>query len=89
MSGLGTRPPLCAIPCLSHATQPRSACCAPALRLLWQGMKGDTAKKRRRRLGAAGELSDEEAGELGELPAAERSSDEEEVGERLGGCTWG
>lgn len=52
-------------------------------------MKGDTAKKRRRRLGAAGELSDEEAGELGELPAAERSSDEEEVGERLGGCTWG
>lgn len=47
-----------------------------------QGQKGDTAKKRRRRLGAGGELSDEEGeGEgLGELPGGESSEDEEEVG---------
>ena len=42
-----------------------------------QGVKGDTGKKRRRRLGQGGELSDEEEGGGLELPERAGSSEEE------------
>jgi hypothetical protein len=49
-----------------------------------QGLKGDTAKKRRRRLGAGGELSDEEGAEGADLELPERGQSSEDEEEEVG-----